>query len=408
MKRRSKWLVAGISAMLAAGLMTAGISPAGAGSDTRGVTDDSIKVGGIVSAEFFGDAEAGAAARFDRENDDGGVFGRTIDMIPAADDGFDPNTNIQEARRLVTQEEVFAVVPTATIVLGGADFLEQSKVPFLGWGIDAGFCNNEYAYGWSGCVGGGSDPQYSDGFGMTAMAKMLEKPTKGLTVAMIAEDTDAARTGNETQASAAKSMGIKVTYNEAVIPAPPATVGDVTPFVDDIMTSNKGGPPDMVELFLAAIPPTLALQQGLRDAGFEGPIMNTQTYDAQLAAPSDTGSVYVQFGAFETAPDVPAVQTMVDDLEAADAPQNVLAAAGWLSADMFIQALKATGKDLTVENFQKAANDLTYKRKGLVGPTPLGDKPRPSPCGTLVTSNGTGYDVSVPYFCAKAYPYPAK
>ena len=67
-----------------------------------------------------------------------------------------------------------------------------------------------------------------------------------------------------------------------------------------------------------------------------------------------------------------------------------------------------TGKDLTVENFQKAANDMTYKRKGLVGPTPLGDKPRPSPCGTLVTSNGTGYDVSVPYFCAKAYPYPAK
>ncbi len=408
MKRRSKWLVAGISAMLAAALMTAGMSSAGAGSDTRGVTDDSIKVGGIVSAEFFGDAEAGAAARFDRENDAGGVFGRTIDMLPAADDGFDPNTNIQEARRLVTQEEVFAVVPTATIVLGSADFLEQSKVPFLGWGIDAGFCNNEYAYGWSGCVGGGSDPQYSDGFGMTAMARMLEKPTKGLTVAMIAEDTDAARTGNETQASAAKSMGVKVTYNEAVIPAPPATVGDVTPFVDDIMTSNKGGPPDMIELFLAGIPATLALQQGLRDAGFEGPIMNTQTYDAQLAAPSDTGSVYVQFGAFETAPDVPAVQTMVDDLEAADAPLSVLAAAGWLSADMFIQALKETGKDLTVENFQQAANDLTYKRKGLVGPTPLGDKPRPSPCGTLVTSNGTGYDVSVPYFCAKAYPYPAK
>lgn len=409
MKRRKSLFAVGISVMLAAGLATAGLAgPAGAGSDTRGVTDDSIKVGGLLSAQFFGDAEAGAQARFDRENDAGGVFGRKIDMIKAADDNFDPNTNIQEARRLVTQEEVFAVVPTATIVLGGADFLEQQKVPFLGWGIDASFCDHEYAYGWSGCVGGGSDPQYSDGFGMTAMAKMMDKPTKGLTVAFIAEDTDAARTGNETQASAAKSMGIKVTYNEATIPAPPATVGDFTPFVQDIMTSNKGGPPDMVELFLAGIPATLGLLQGLRDAGFEGPILNTQTYDQQLAAPSDTGSVYVQFGAFETAPDVPAVQTMVDDLDAAGAPKSVLSAAGWLSADMFIQALKKTGKNLTIENFQKAANKLTYKQKGLVGPTPLGDKPRPSPCGTLVTSNGTGYDVSVPYFCAKAYPYPAK
>ena len=123
----------------------------------------------------------------------------------------------------------------------------------------------------------------------------------------------------ETQASAAKSMGIKVTYNEATIPAPPATVGDFTPFVQDIMTSNDGGPPDMVELFLAGIPATLGLLQGLRDAGFEGPILNTQTYDSQLAGPSDTGSVYVQFGAFETAPDQPQVQQMVDDLEAADA-----------------------------------------------------------------------------------------
>lgn len=409
MKRRSKWWVIGVSAVLAVGMMTAGTAGlAGAQSDTRGVTDDSIKVAGLLSAAFFGDAEKGAGARFDRENDNGGVHGRTIDMGEAADDNFDPTTNIQEARRLVTQEEVFAVVPAATIVLGGADFLEQQKVPFLGWGIDAAFCDHEYAYGWSGCVGGGSDPKFSDGFNFTALAKYIGKPTKGLTAAMIAEDTDAARTGNETQASAAKDMGVEITYNEAAIPAPPATVGDFTPFVQDIMTSNDGGPPDMVLLFLAGIPATLGLQQGLRDAGFEGPVMNTQTYDPQLAAPSNTGSVYVQFGAFETADTVPAVQTMLDDLEAADVSPTVLAAAGWLSADMFIQALKKTGKDLTIEKFQKAANKLTYKRTGLVGPTPLGNKPRPSPCGTLVTSNGTGYDVSVPYFCAKAYPYPSK
>ena len=160
--------------------------------------------------------------------------------MSTGDDKFDPNANIQEARRLVTQEQVFALVPVATIVLSSGDFLAQQKVPFLGWGISAAFCDNQYAYGWSGCVGGGSDPQYSDGFGMTAMAKSLNKPTKGLTVAFQAEDTDAASTGNKTQASAAKNLGIKVTYNKATIPAPPATVGDFTPFVQDDHDEQQG------------------------------------------------------------------------------------------------------------------------------------------------------------------------
>jgi branched-chain amino acid transport system substrate-binding protein len=404
--KKSKWWVVAIAATLAVGLLaegaaTAGVSKAGT---TRGITNSTIKVGGLVSAQFFGDATKGAQARFDRENKKG-IFGRKIDLVSTGDDKFDPNTNIQEARRLVTQEGVFAIVPTATVVLSAGDFLAQQKVPFLGWGISAAFCDNQYAYGWSGCVGGGSSPKFSDGFGMTAMAKSLNKPTKGLSVAFVAEDTDAARTGNLTQASAAKSLGVTVTYNKATIPAPPATVGDFTPFVQEIMTSNKGGPPDMVELFLAGIPATLGLLSGLRDAGFKGPILNTQTYDPSFAKPADTGGVYVQFGAFETAGTVPGVKTMVDDLDAAGAPKSVLSAAGWLSADMFITILKKVGKNLTVENFQKVANKLTYKIKGLVGPTPLGDKPRPSPCGTYVTSNGTTYDVTVPYFCAKAFPY---
>ena len=80
---------------------------------------------------------------------------------------------------------------------------------------------------------------------------------------------------------------------------------------------------------------------------------------------------------------------------------SVLAAVGYFSADMFINALKKTGKNLTVEAFQKVSSKLKYNVKNTAGPTTFPkDSEAPGTCGTLVTSNGTGYDVTVPYFCA--------
>ena len=85
---------------------------------------------------------------------------------------------------------------------------------------------------------------------------------------------------------------------------------------------------------------------------------------------------------------------------------SVLAAVGYFSADMFINALKKTGKNLTVEAFQKVSSKLKYNVKNTAGPTVFPkDSEAPGTCGTLVTSNGTGYDVTVPYFCAPVLKY---
>jgi ABC-type branched-subunit amino acid transport system substrate-binding protein len=374
----------------------------GGGGDVRGVTDTSVSVAALVSNDIFGAAAKGAQARFDVENAKGGVNGRKIDMVEVGDDKFDPTTNIQEARRLVSQTKVFAVVPTVTVVLGAGDYLKQQKVPFFGWGITAGFCDNEYGYGFTGCVAP-AKPEYTNTYMVESSAKALKKPVKGLTVAVIAEDTDAAKSGVTTQQAAAESVGAKVVYAKGTVPAPPATVGDFSPFVQDIMKSNGGNAPDAVIMLLASIPSTLGLQAGLLQAGYKGPILNTQTYDSQLAAPSKGGSVYVQFGAFESAGTVKGVQDMLDAFKAATVQPSVLAAVGYFSADMFIAALKKAGKALTVESFQKAAGTMTYEVKDTVGPTtfPL-DFKAPTPCGSLVTSTGAAYELTVPYFCAGA------
>jgi ABC-type branched-subunit amino acid transport system substrate-binding protein len=402
-KRKKIWVWVAVISVIGLVSVTAGSAAARVSSaNPKGVTSNSINVAGLVSKTIFGASLQGAQARFDRENSNGGVFGRKIKMVDVADDKFDPTTNVQETRRVVSAGNVFAMVPTVTVTLGSGDYLAQQKVPFFGWGISAGFCGNQYGYGFTGCVTP-KTPVYGNSFMPAAGAKALNKDPKGLTVAIIAEDTDAARSGLGTLGTAAQSLGIKVVYSKGVVPAPPATVGDFTPFSQAIMTSNAGGPPDFVIILFASIPSTLGLQGTLQAAGFKGPIENTQTYDPQLAAPSKGGSVYVQFGAFETADTVPGVKQMVADLNKANAPLGVLSAVGYLSADMFIAALKKTGKNLTVDAFQKAAGSLQYNVKNTAGPTSFPkDRVQPGVCGTLVTSNGTGYDVTVPYFCGKA------
>jgi ABC-type branched-subunit amino acid transport system substrate-binding protein len=402
-KRKKVWVW--IAVISAVGLVAASAGSASArvpSATTKGVTSTTINVAGLVSNAVFGASVKGAQARFDRENAKGGVFGRKIKVVDLADDKFDPTTNVQETRRVVGAGNVFALVPTVTVVLGSSDYLAQQKVPFFGWGISAGFCGNAYGYGFTGCVAP-KTPVYGNSFMMEAGAKALKKDPKGLTVAIIAEDTDAARSGLGTLGAAADSLGMKVVYSKGVVPAPPATVGDFTPFSQAIMTSNNGGPPDFVIILFASIPSTLGLQATLQAAGFKGPIENTQTYDPQLAAPSKGGSVYIQFGAFETADTVPGVKQMLADLTKANVTPGVLSAVGYLSADMFIAALKKTGKNLTVDSFQKAAGKLKYNLANTAGPTTFPqDRVQPGVCGTLVTSNGTGYDVTVPYFCGKA------
>ena len=403
MKRKRVWVW--VAMVTVVGIVAAMAGTAGArvpSQTTKGVTDKTINVAGLVSKPVFADSVKGAQARFDRENAKGGVFGRKIKIVDTADDKFDPTTNVQETRRVVSSGDVFAMVPTVTVVLGSSDYLAQQKVPFFGWGISAGFCGNQYGYGFTGCVAP-KTPVWGNTFMPAAGAKALGKDPKGLTVAIIAEDTDAARSGLGTLGTAAQSLGMKVVYSKGVVPAPPATVGDFTPFSQDIMTSNNGGPPDIVIILFASIPSTLGLQGTLQAAGFKGPIENTQTYDPLLAAPSKGGSVYVQFGAYETADTVPGVKQMKADLEKAGASLGVLSAVGYLSADMFIAALKKTGKNLTISAFQKAASTLKYNVTKTAGPTSFPkDRVQPGVCGTLVTSNGTGYDVTVPYFCGKA------
>ena len=73
---------------------------------------------------------------------------------------------------------------------------------------------------------------------------------------------------------------------------------------------------------------------------------------------------------------------------------------------MFIQALKAAGKNPTTTSIQKAAAKMTYQIKDVIGPTTypaaytLGTS-----CAQLAKSDGAAFSVVVPYGCYPAYVF---
>jgi Periplasmic binding protein len=233
-------------------------------------------------------------------------------------------------------------------------------------------------------------------------ARMLKKSANTLTMAQIAEDTAAASGSLAVVKDTATRVGTKTVYSQAPIPAPPATVGDLTPYVQAIMHSNNGGPPDYVLLLLASPSNILGMQKGLQNAGFTGPIINTLTYSPQLVAASKGGTVYVQAAPIEAASTTPPVAQMISDIQKVQpGPVTLFEEYGYWQADMFVQALKLAGANLTRAGLEAAAEKMTYSVKNTIGPTtyPAAEE-QPGVCGDLVTSNGAQYVISLAYNCA--------
>jgi branched-chain amino acid transport system substrate-binding protein len=159
--QRLAWVV--LAAVLA--LPPAGCGRDEGGSDSGdaakadpGITKTAIKLGGSYPfsgpASAYGTIGQAAKAYFKFLNDKGGVNGRKIDFV-TLDDGYEPPRALQNARRLVQQEKVFAMFNTLGTPNNLAiwDFLNEQKVPHLflatgasDWGKDIGA--HPYTIGW--------------------------------------------------------------------------------------------------------------------------------------------------------------------------------------------------------------------------------------------------------------------
>ncbi|MFI6735962.1 ABC transporter substrate-binding protein [Nonomuraea sp. NPDC050451] len=125
------------------------------GQQTTGITDKTIKLGGIYPlsgpASAYGDIPKGIKAYFDYVNaEKGGIGGRKVEFV-VRDDGYQPPKAVEEARRLVEQEQVFALFQTLGTPSTTAtwDYTNQRKVPQIFVATGASKWGTDTAHPWT-------------------------------------------------------------------------------------------------------------------------------------------------------------------------------------------------------------------------------------------------------------------
>jgi branched-chain amino acid transport system substrate-binding protein len=381
----------------------------------RGVTDTSITVGGLSQLQNYAGIEEGAAARFARANEEGGVNGRTIDFVGVRDDASDSTQNLALTRELVESDEVFAILPVASanFLPQSTDYLAENQTIFMGWGFMPGFCA-EYGFGFNGCLIGNNlgleGYPYNSSLvdGVTELAGNDRGDASGLTLGIIAGDDDSGRGGNQQYVSLWEARGGTVVYEEAAIPVGGAD--DYSPFVTDLQTANDGDWPDVI--FVSTdFPSAIGMHGSLAAAGYPGIAMNFAAYvpgllgsSADIAAAFEGSYAYTQVPPQEGGGE--AVDQILADLEAAgfDPFIGLGTSIGWYAADQFIQMLELAGPDLggSMQGFVDAVNaGFTYAPlDGGIGPVTFPEgHTTPVPCAAIMHVVDATYEVGVPFEC---------
>ncbi len=142
MTRRLIWHV---SYLRLAGALLLAVGLLGPAFAEPGISENKILFG--QSAAFQGPASAlgtgvreGILAAFNEANDSGGVHGRILELV-SYDDGYEPTKAIENTRRLIADDQVFALIgevgtPTSRAV---QPIATASDVPFIGPFTGAGF-----------------------------------------------------------------------------------------------------------------------------------------------------------------------------------------------------------------------------------------------------------------------------
>jgi branched-chain amino acid transport system substrate-binding protein len=101
-----------------------------------GATDKEIKIGGISPysgpASAYGVIGKVMGAYFDKVNAEGGIKGRMIKFI-SLDDGYNPAKTVEQARKLVEQDEVLLIFNPLGTPPNSAihKYMNDQKVPHL-------------------------------------------------------------------------------------------------------------------------------------------------------------------------------------------------------------------------------------------------------------------------------------
>jgi branched-chain amino acid transport system substrate-binding protein len=303
-----------------------------------GVTDTGIKLGVIAvqsgpQAASFATALKGVQGWIDTQNASGGFGKRKVTLV-TLDDAADAAKNLQDARQLVEQDNVFAVMELTPASAGSSAYLNDKGIPVVGWHVgvpDWGKYGNMFTFRLPAAVD-------QNGESTTTNAIVINK-LGGHKVALVAGGNASSTVFiNQIEASFKASPGSPtVVYKNTSVAA-----GDTvfTAIVQRIQSSGA----DTLFTGLDFLQNT-ALSQQLSAAGVHlKVILFPGGYSPLvLKLPGIEGAVFgLEFKPLEeNTPDAVAFEKALPDVSDHAQVQYV----GWLSAEIFSRGIEAAGVD---------------------------------------------------------------
>jgi branched-chain amino acid transport system substrate-binding protein len=373
---RGRRAMAGLASLVIAAGLLAAVGPASAGADTPsqqfppvdqpGVTSNQINVGGVVAKTnpLGGDYAAafdGVQAYFNMVNasKDKGIYGRKLNLSSKRDDQV--GMNRQEVQGLISEDNVFAVLPVATLLFTGADLLGQSGIPTFGWNINAEW-GSEQAPGPPNLFGEKGSYLCFTCASQTLpwLAQKLHKKKIGLLAYQVPQSADCAK---GVQATFDKYPSAKVEFVDTSL------AFGVTDLSNDVSQMKDKGV-DMVTTCMDNNG-TLTLAKEMKKQGLNAPQYLPNAYNQKFIsdnAPFFQGSYALTFFTpFEVKQKPKGLQDFQKWMKKGGFAQNENSMAGWINADQFVTGLKEAGPDFTRQKVVDAINaEKNFTAHGLL------------------------------------------
>jgi len=373
------------SAVLAVAALTASTLPAQAASDP-GLTATSIKLG--ITVPMTGIASPGynkipgaMKAYFDYVNANGGVNGRKISLV-IKDDQYIPTTAVARANELILRDKVFALVGTlgtaSTKAISASTQLSRRGIPslFVNTGF-SGFADKK-AYPTTFSI----LPSYQ--MEAKIMGKFIKENYAGKKLALIYQDDDFGRDALAGFKQAGVTFGTYIPYASGSQALPATGAGWISKL--------KAAGAEVTVLFGVTSASTAALANAYAAQFKTQWVLGSVGGDATTIAATNKAYVPLLYGAkgFSFAP-APTDSNdeyikLFQSIYAAAQPTQTFdnnVVAGMSNAFLAVQALAATGNNLTRANLIK-----TIEQKGASFASPF-----LTPLGYSTTSHvgATGY-----------------
>lgn len=342
-------------ALLGAACGNATSSGGGSRGETQGVTSSQIRIGSLAAitgplGNQYAPIADGVEAYIDMVNAEGGVDGRTIVMVARLDDASNPSQDISQAQALNDQYKVFAVVGVATPLFLAGTYLGQSGVPTFGWNVNPEWSGPPSLFGEKG--------SYIDFTGASPVPVAYLGRRLGVTkVGIIAYDVAQSQQCAVGFSNSYKKFGFRVVFEDTSLPF------GTTNIDADIQRMKQSG----VQLVSTCLDDTgnVLLSRSLNEAGLHPYQYWPNGYDQQTLM-QYTGlmqGVFLSedFTPFQAASTSPGLRLFLAEMHRYFPRDDIseVELAGWINADLFVQGLRAVGRDLTRSRLVAAINSIT-------------------------------------------------